>query len=303
MTNLTKEEQHAADNYRAACQKAHENVTEDTNKISRKTFKWVKYIGIIVITWLCSVCYDRYFGSVINGGLSRQEVCLELDELRQTEEWVRLLEGILWDDTKYLDSAKRIIRYRSDGTVRGAEFTDLTIIERQKLVEISFKLCHAKVLEWVKKQPNWDEGLNRDAVNMVKWGPERNGGLTIEQWKEKYYTMKKHHNEMEHDEDYVNLKETEKLLAFSQAKLNWGKETQLAMSGFLTNNINKLAEVQLAFKDWNPELTEDMLEFAINAFHLEALEWVVEQPEWHSIVNEQLVNKINLFLKDYSFKH
>lgn len=302
MTNLTEEEQHDADNYRAACQKAHENVTEETYKISTKTFKWVKYIGIIVITWICSVCYDLYFGSVINGGLSRQEINLKLDELRQTEEWVRLLEGVLWDDTAYLDSAKMVVRNRPDGTIRGGEFTDLTIKERQKFVEISFKLCHAKVLEWVKKQPNWDEGLNKDTVNMVKWGPERNGGLTIEDWKRKYYAMKNHHNEMEHDDDYRLLKETEKMLAFSQDKLNWSKETQLAMSGFLTNNTKKLEEVQLAFKDWHPQLTEDKLEFAINAFYLEALEWVVEQPDWYSIVNNDLVERINLFLKDYSTK-
>lgn len=200
--------------------KLHNLESTETYKISSKTYKWVKYIGIIVITWICSLCYDRYFGSVLNGGLSRQEVHLEIDELREKEERLRLFEGILKNDTDYLDASKMITRHRIDGNFRGAKFADLAIQDRQHLIEISHRMSHAKVLEWVKNQPNWADGLDKDTVNMAVWGPVRNGGLTIEDWKHKYYTMKKHHNEMEHDDDYFKLKETKRLLAISQSKLN-----------------------------------------------------------------------------------
>jgi len=201
MTNLTKEEQHAADNYRAACQKAHENVTEDTNKISRKTFRWVKYIGIIVITWFCSVEYDRYFGSVINGGLSRQQVELENYALSND----KVSTEHVWQ-----------------------------IVDEQKL-----------------------------------------------------------------------------LIDDLRRKINWKTETHIAMMGFLTNDkdrlelattINPDRKNGFPFKDWHPHITKNILEFSINAFHIEALEWVVEQPEWYTIVSVDLVDRINLLLKEYSVK-
>jgi len=200
MKNFEQEEAAIAA-YNLECQKAHENVTDETYKISRKTFKWVKYIGIIVITWFCSVEYDRYFGSFINGGLSRQQVELE--------------NYILSNDKV---SAEHVWQ----------------IVDEQKL-----------------------------------------------------------------------------LIDDLRRKINWKTETHIAMMGFLTNDkdrlelattINPDRKNGFPFKDWHPHITKNILEFSINAFHIEALEWVVEQPEWYTIVSVDLVDRINLLLKEYSVK-
>ena len=225
MTNLTEEEQHDFANYNAACQKGHENVTEDTNtlvKKSEKNMRW-KLNVLLAFALICGTYLTTAFLGK-NVGLPIAFNGDSIDGLRDTalqkEERARLFEGILRNDPKIMDTAKMVVRTRPDGITRGAEFTDLTPHDRQQVIATSFRLSHIRVLEWVKKQPFWANGLDRDTVNMVLHGPARNGGLTIEDWKKKYYTMKNHHKEMEHDDDYAALRKTEKELAISQSKLN-----------------------------------------------------------------------------------
>ena len=67
---LNAEECDALKVYNDAAQRAHEKITVDTNSTSKKILTYVKYIGLVIITWFCSVQYDRYFGSVINDGIN-----------------------------------------------------------------------------------------------------------------------------------------------------------------------------------------------------------------------------------------
>jgi hypothetical protein len=201
--NLTKEEQSDAANYNAACQKAHENVSEDTNEISRKTFRWVKYITLIVATWFCTVQYDWFLGSILRGNKS--------------------------------------------GSAMEAKIAKLEI-EKQR-----------------------GEKLNFDTWKIVEEQRVR----------------------------IINQKR----------KLNFKEETHQAYLGFLTDRPSYLEHATTCnsdrpngfpFKEWHPHVVEKLLLFSMDAFHVKALEWVVKQPEWYSIVNKPLVNKINLFLKDYA---
>jgi hypothetical protein len=94
-----------------------------------------------------------------------------------------------------------------------------------------------------------------------------------------------------------------------QTKLHYRAETKKVMLGFLTNkkiylehalSINPDRENGFPFIEWNPDIVAVMLDFSINAFHREALDWVVRQPDWTLIVDDELVGRIKLFLADWS---
>lgn len=210
---------------RAELDRQHHDTTNEICQRGKKTEKNIRWKLNVLIAF--ALIFSTYFVTAFIGKTTGLPIAFDgdsIDGLRdnalQKEERALLFEGILRNDPKYLDAAKMVVRTRPDGNLRGAVFTDLTPHDRQQVIELSFRMSHAKVLEWVRKQPFWANGLDRDTQNMVLHGPERNGGLTIQQWKEKYYTMKNHHKEMEHDDDYVALRRTEKLLAVSQSKLN-----------------------------------------------------------------------------------
>jgi hypothetical protein len=110
----------------------------------------------------------------------------------------------------------------------------------------------------------------------------------------------------------ATIDDQHELLKVQKNKLNWRNETERVFMGFITGHTNYLESALtinpdrpngFPFREWNPSLTEKLLEYAINAFHLDVLQWVTEQPEWYSIVNEGLVDKINLTLKDYTSTH
>ena len=54
------------------------------------------------------------------------------------------------------------------------------------------------------------------------------------------------------------------------------------------------------FRDWHPHIVEKLLEVALSAFRIDALKWVTQQQDWQSIVKEDLVEKIELFIKEYA---
>jgi hypothetical protein len=54
------------------------------------------------------------------------------------------------------------------------------------------------------------------------------------------------------------------------------------------------------FREWHPHLVEKLLEVALSALRIDALKWVTRQQDWQSIVSEDLVEKINLFIKEYT---
>jgi hypothetical protein len=196
---LNAEECDALRVYNDATQSAHEKIAVDTNITSKKILVYLKYILVIVVTWICSVQYDKHHGSVINDGLSRNSIELENFALNNND----VTKEHIW-----------------------------RIVDEHKLL-------------------------------------------------------------------IANLKK----------KLNWKNETHLAVIGFITNNPDKLELATnvnpdrkngFPFKEWHPHITQNMLEVSINAFHIESIEWVVKQPEWYININPALVDKINLFLKDYA---
>ena len=205
--NLTKEEQHDADNYNAACQKGHENVTEETNVISKRTLKYVKYILLMVITWFCSVEYDRYFGSFINGGLSRQQVELEnyvltsddvstehiwrvVDEkdmqikrmrtkLNYKQETHKIMLGFLTNEARYLEHALSINPDRENGF----PFVDWSQALVETLLDFALDASHYDVLSWVAEQPGWDtvvsKALSKKIIRRINGSsPPKTSALT-----------------------------------------------------------------------------------------------------------------------------
>jgi len=150
------------------------------------------------------------------------------DKEKQKEELLHLYKGIILNDPDYLNEAKMVVRYRPDGTKRGADFyKDLTKREKEQMISKAFEMEHVKVLNWIKEQPFWDKGLSKDFQNLVKSGPERYGRYTALEWREKYYDMKKHHASMEHTEDTELLDEAENKIeeleeqhGIDQSKLN-----------------------------------------------------------------------------------
>lgn len=64
MTRLTKEEQKAASNYNKACQKAHENVSEDTNTRIKKTLTLKQCLMILLLfsgfQYITTTSYGRW---------------------------------------------------------------------------------------------------------------------------------------------------------------------------------------------------------------------------------------------------
>ena len=150
------------------------------------------------------------------------------DKTLQKKELLLLYQGVILNDPDYLDSAKMVVRDRADGTRRGADFyLDLTKSDKEQMISKAFEMEHTKVLDWIKEQPLWAEGLSHDYFNMVTVGPKRYRNYTALEWKKKYYDMKKHHAEMAHTEDTEKLDIAENKIeqltnqnAIDQSKLN-----------------------------------------------------------------------------------
>lgn len=93
-------------------------------------------------------------------------------------------------------------------------------------------------------------------------------------------------------------------------KLGYKIETEKAMYGLLfdapwmlnhATKINKSGRTDgFPFKDWNPNLTEKLIKIGLKMFSKNALYWITQQPEWESILSEETVNEVKLFLKEYA---
>jgi len=86
-------------------------------------------------------------------------------------------------------------------------------------------------------------------------------------------------------------------------------ETQKALMGFLMNRTNLLESAKSSnpyrdggfpFQDWHPVISEMLVEEAMRAYSIDALKWVVSQPEWYTILSDGLVNKVRAFLIEYA---
>ena len=92
-------------------------------------------------------------------------------------------------------------------------------------------------------------------------------------------------------------------------KLALRNETQKASMGFITNQTNLLESATtlnpyradgFPFRDWHPHVTEKFIEVAMRSYSYDALQWVVSQPEWYTILNADLVNRVRAFIKEYA---
>lgn len=230
-----------------AQRETHYSQTDNNNKTIRNCLGRLNLLIILIIvlfTWMTVSYTDYHYGSIFTSGDSFVEL---RDKRSQEKEVNKLLLGIIYDSKDFLNDAKLIVRKRPDGTERGADFSkDLNSKEKSEFIKTAFELEHVNVLEWLRGQPNWKEGLNRDLINLVQSGPARYGKYTGLQWKEKYYTLKRHHEGMEHDDDYKKLDDTENKLEKvlddlkkSQTKLNM-------MLAWYWDDVNYLSKVDFS---------------------------------------------------------
>ncbi len=221
------EEKAAIQNYEDALKQAHEQITELTYANSKKNTVWLRRLFICVsvaiicmgiFQWNFGYPLSKKIGAVPSDALSGSQA---YEQLKNEIEVNHLLRGLITDDVNELDLAKSVIRIRPNGEVRGAEFSkDLTSKERKQFIQAAYSLQQVNTLNWIKNQPNWDAGLNKDVVKLVNIGPERYAGKTAKDWRDKYYAMKKHHHANEHGSDYEEMKIAIRENKISQSKLN-----------------------------------------------------------------------------------
>ena len=201
----------------------HKDTCKQTNRYT-KLIAWSLFLivmtyGITAFLGKTSGLPFAYNGDSIDG---------LRDKNAQNKEAKRFLLGLVYDNKEYLNDSKLVVRNRADGTARGGDFAkDLSTEEKSQFINSAFNMQHLNVLEWITEQPNWKDGLNKDLINLVLRGPERYESYTALRWKQKYYDMKNHHREQEHDDDYKLLDEAENKIeeltnqnAIDQSKLN-----------------------------------------------------------------------------------
>ena len=115
--------------------------------------------------WNIGYTFSRQIGAVPSDTLSGSAM---YEQLKSEIEVNHLLRGLILDDVSELNLAKSIIRVRSDGEVRGAQFSkDLTRKEKIQFILMASRLNQINALEWVKNQPNWSDGLSKRTMNLV----------------------------------------------------------------------------------------------------------------------------------------
>lgn len=101
----------------------------------------------------------------------------------------------------------------------------------------------------------------------------------------------------------------EAMLIKLKRKAAFRNETQKAMMGFLMNRTNLLESATTVnpyrdsgfpFRDWQPVISEMLVEQAMRSYSIDSLKWVVSQPEWHTILSTDLVNRVRGFIKEYA---
>tara|TARA_Y100000593_G_C4313348_1_gene339519 strand:- start:2805 stop:3467 length:663 start_codon:yes stop_codon:yes gene_type:complete len=75
-------------------------------------------------------------------------------------------------------------------------------------------------------------------------------------------------------------------------------ETREAILGFIFNSPNKLERATkmnllrpngFPFDEWNPKMLKNLIQVALDARQRKALQWVTEQPNWQSVLDEDTV--------------
>ena len=207
-----KSEQELARQLRAQQHEAeqdHRDICDQTNMISKRS-AWgiVAIIFILTISASTSIYEHKLY-------LANQA---ERDVKRLNKEQFAFVRGLFYDDKNILLRAQKYEVERLDGEVRGACFSrDWNYQEKKLFIETAHALGHTNTLDWVRSQPNWQNELCKDISNLVESGVDRYGSYTAQEWRKKYYDLKKHHYDDLHSNDYDQLAGDYEI---SESKLN-----------------------------------------------------------------------------------
>ena len=185
---------------------------DETNSNSRRALTKLNIIIALVAMLGAIMVTSAYYESKLFVAKSA-----ERDSRRLNKERYQALQGLITDDMSYLQKHKNYPIKRLDGTTRIVDFNkDWSYEEKIIFIKVAHTLGNTNCLNWVKNQPNWQNDLCYETAKMVTAGPERYKNKTINEWVDKYYNLKKHHYEDQHDE----IKEVQEQLDISQSKLN-----------------------------------------------------------------------------------
>ena len=171
---------------------SHYKQSEETQKMTRLTLRWIKYCALMIITWFSSVQYDRHYGSVINDGLSRNSIELEnfaldkervalehvwkivddqkiqilhlMQKMHFKEETNKIFLGFLTNETRYLNHALVINPDRANGF----PFREWNPALVEPLLQFAFDAFHYETLFWVSEQPGWESVVDKEFAEKLK---------------------------------------------------------------------------------------------------------------------------------------
>ena len=196
----------------AAQTKLHNLESTQTNSNSRRALTKLNIIIALGAVLGAFMFTSAYYEAKLNAANMAEREARKLNK-----ETFHALQGLITDNAEYLLKSSQFEIKRNDGITRGALFEkDWSHEEKDTFIKVAHTLGHTNCLNWVKSQPNWKTGLCQESKKMVIKGPERYKNKTINEWARKYYDLKKHHYEDEHD----SIKEVQKQLDISQSKLN-----------------------------------------------------------------------------------
>jgi hypothetical protein len=162
------------------------------------------------------MCATLFTSAYYESKLSKANMA-EREARKLNKETFMALQGLITDNEQYLLRSSQFQIKRNDGITRGALFDkDWSHEEKDTFIKVAYTLAHTNCLNWVKNQTNWKTGLCQETQKMVIKGPERYKNKTINEWASKYYELKRHHYEDQHDE----IEDVQKQLDISQSKLN-----------------------------------------------------------------------------------
>ena len=187
----------------------HRDICDQTNMISKRSM-W----GIVAIIFILTISAST---SIYKHKLYLANKA-ERDMQRLNKEQFAFVRGLFYDDKNILLKAQKYEVERLDGEVRGACFDrDWNYQEKKLFIETAHALGHTNTLDWVRSQPNWQNELCKDISNLVESGVDRYGSYTAQEWRKKYYDLKKHHYDDLHNNDYDQLAGDYEI---SESKLN-----------------------------------------------------------------------------------
>ena len=183
--------------------KLHNLETSQTNSNSRRALTKLNII-IALVAMLGAIMFTSFY---YEAKLNAANVA-EREARKLNKETFMALQGLITDNAEYLLKSSQFEIKRNDGITRGALFDkDWSHEEKDTFIKVAHTLGHTNCLNWVKSQPNWKTGLCQESQKMVIKGPERYKNKTKNEWARKYYELKKHHYEDQHDEVIAVKKE------------------------------------------------------------------------------------------------